>query len=114
MQGIYSKLQLVSIILGVAGILGGFVYTWGTYNQRLDALEQKDFVINQTVDLSGIKKDIKELDNDVSVQLQFLQEEIQKANVEININKATLEYLDAKLLELKQENNNPLLNGLGL
>ena len=50
----------------------------------------------------------------MSVQLQFLQEQIQKANVEININKATLEYLDAKLLELKQENNNPLLNGLGL
>ena len=114
MQGIYSKLQLVSIILGVTGILGGFVYTWGTYNQRLDALENKEFVINQTVDLSSIEKDIKELDNDIDIQLQFLQEQIQRANVEININKATLEYLDAKLLEMKQKNNNPLLNGLGL
>ena len=113
MQGIYSKLQLVSIILGVTGILGGFVYTWGTYNQRLDALENKEFVINQTVDLSSIKKDIKELDNDVSVQIQFLQEQIQKLNVELNINKATIAYLDAKLLEIKEEQNNPLLN-LGL
>ena len=114
MQGISSKLQLVSIVLAILGIIGGFTYTWGTFNQRLDVLENKDFVINQTVDLSGIKQDIKELDNDISVQLQFLQKQIQQANVEININKATLEYLDAKLLELKQEANNPLLNGLGL
>jgi len=113
-QGIYSKLQFAAIVLSLLGIIGGFTYTWGVFNNRLDVLENKDFVINQTVDLSGIKKDIKELDNDMSVQLQFLQEQIQKANVEININKATLEYLDAKLLELKQENNNPLLNGLGL
>ena len=113
MQGIYNKLQLISIILGVTGILGGFVYTWGTYNQRLDALENKEFIINETVDLTNIIKDIKELDNNIDVQLQFLQEQIQKANVDININKATLEYLDAKLLEIKEEQNNPLLN-LGL
>lgn len=113
MQGIYNKLQLISIILGVTGILGGFVYTWGTYNQRLDALENKEFIINETVDLTNIIKDIKELDNDIDVQLQFLQKQIQKANVDININKATLEYLDAKLLEIKEEQNNPLLN-LGL
>jgi len=112
-QGIYNKLQLISIILGVTGILGGFVYTWGTYNQRLDALENKEFIINETVDLTNIIKDIKELDNNIDVQLQFLQEQIQKANVDININKATLEYLDAKLLEIKEEQNNPLLN-LGL
>ena len=114
MQGIYSKLQLVSIILGVTGILGGFVYTWGTYNQRLDALENKEFVINQTVDLSSIKKEIKELDNDLSVQIRFLEEQLQQANVEIKINAATLDYLNAKLDEVKLENGNPLLNGLGL
>jgi len=113
-QGIYSKLQLVSIILGVTGILGGFVYTWGTYNQRLDALENKEFVINQTVDLSSIKKEIKELDNDLSVQIRFLEEQLQQANVEIKINAATLDYLNAKLDEVKLENGNPLLNGLGL
>ena len=113
MQGIYSKLQFAAIVLSLLGIIGGFTYTWGVFNNRLDVLENKKFVINQTVDLSSIKKDIKELDNDVSVQLQFLQEQIQKANVEININKATLQYLDAKLLEIKEEQNNPLLN-LGL
>ena len=59
-----------------------------------------------------IRKEIKELDNDVTVQLKFLQEQIQKANVEININKATLEYLAAKIDEVKLENNNPLLKGL--
>jgi len=112
-QGIYSKLQFAAIVLSLFGIIGGFTYTWGVFNNRLDVLENKKFVINQTVDLSSIKKDIKELDNDVSVQLQFLQEQIQKANVEININKATLQYLDAKLLEIKEEQNNPLLN-LGL
>ena len=113
MQGIYSKLQFAAIVLSLLGIIGGFTYTWGVFNNRLDVLENKEFVINQTVDLSSIKKDIKELDNDVSVQLQFLQEQIQKLNVELNINKATIAYLDAKLLEIKEEQNNPLLN-LGL
>ena len=98
----------------MTGILGGFVYTWGTYNQRLDALENKEFVINQTVDLSSIKKEIKELDNDLSVQIRFLEEQLQQANVEIKINAATLDYLNAKLDEVKLENGNPLLNGLGL
>ena len=114
MQGIYSKLQFAAIVLSLLGIIGGFTYTWGVFNNRLDVLVNKEFVINQTVDLSSIEKDIKELDNDIDIQLQFLQEQIQRANVEININKATLEYLDAKLLEMKQKNNNPLLNGLGL
>ena len=102
MQGIYSKLQFAAIVLSLLGIIGGFTYTWGVFNNRLDVLENKDFVINQTVDLSGIKQTLKELDNDLSVQIKFLESQIQQANVEIKINAATL------------ENGNPLLNGLGL
>jgi len=113
-QGIYSKLQFAAIVLSLLGIIGGFTYTWGVFNNRLDVLENKDFVINQTVDLSDIKQALKELDNDLSVQIKFLESQIQQANVEIKINAATLDYLNTKLEEVKLENDNPLLNGLGL
>ena len=112
MQGTISKLQTIGMLIALVSAIGGGFYTWGTFNQRIDALEKKKYVVNQKVDLSEIRKEIKELDNDVTVQLKFLQEQIQKANVEININKATLEYLAAKIDEVKLENDNPLLKGL--
>ena len=62
----------------------------------------------------SIKETLKELDNDISVQIKFLESQLQQANVEIKINAATLDYLNTKLEEVKLENGNPLLNGLGL
>tara|TARA_R110002012_G_scaffold178905_1_gene344320 strand:- start:1099 stop:1437 length:339 start_codon:yes stop_codon:yes gene_type:complete len=111
-QEIISKFKDIGLILALVSTIGGGFYAYGVFNQRLDALENKKFVINQKVDLSEIRQTIKELDNDLTVQIQFLQKQIQQANVEINVNRATIEYLDAKLNELKLETNNPLLQGL--
>ena len=92
MQGMVSKLQTVGMLIALVSAIGGGFYTWGTFNQRLDAIEGKEFVLNQEVDLSGITK------------------ELEAVKADIKINGAAIEYLDAKIEELKAQQNNPLLN----
>ena len=92
MQGMVSKLQTVGMLIALVSAIGGGFYTWGTFNQRLDAIEGKEFVVIQEVDLSGITK------------------ELEAVKADIKINGAAIEYLDAKIEELKAQQNNPLLN----
>ena len=80
MQGIFNKLASYAALVGVIGAIGGGFMAWGEFNNRIAQLEDKEFVINQ-----AIKGDVK-------------------------INGAALEYLDAKIEEIKAEQNNPLLN----
>ena len=87
-----EKLQKIGLLITLISVIGGGFYTWGTFNQRLDAIEKKKFVVNKTVDLTEVNKTIEGLKAD------------------IKINGATLDYLEAKLEELKVKLNNPLLN----
>jgi len=86
-----EKLQKVGLLITLICTIGGGFYTWGTFNQRLDAIENKKFTVNQTVDLTEVNKSIEGLKAD------------------IKINRAALDYLEAKLEELKTKLNNPLL-----
>tara|TARA_R110000737_G_scaffold100402_1_gene134336 strand:- start:1028 stop:1297 length:270 start_codon:yes stop_codon:yes gene_type:complete len=86
-----EKLQKVGLLITLICTIGGGFYTWGTFNQRLDAIENKKFTVNQTVDLTEVNKSIEALKAD------------------IKINGAALDYLEAKLEELKTKLNNPLL-----
>ena len=92
MQGMFSKLSSYAALIGVIGAIGGGFMAWGEFNNRIAQLEDKEFVINQEVDLSGIIKELGAVKGD------------------IKINGAAIEYLDAKIEELKAEQNNPLLN----
>ena len=92
MQGIFNKLASYAALVGVIGAIGGGFMAWGEFNNRIAQLEDKEFVINQEVDLSDIIKEIEDIKGD------------------IKINVAALEYLDAKIEEIKAEQNNPLLN----
>ena len=92
MQEMFSKLSSYAALLGVIGAIGGGVMAWGEFNTRIAHLENKEFIVNETVDLSGIIKELEEIKADVK------------------INGAAIEYVDAKVEELKAEQNNPLLN----
>ena len=87
-----EKLQKVGLLITVVCTIGGGFYTWGTFNQRLDVIEDKKFVINQEVDLTEVYRIIEELRGDVK------------------INQAALDYFEARLNEFKTEQSNPLLN----
>ena len=91
MQGIFNKLASYAALVGVIGAIGGGFMAWGEFNNRIAQLEDKEFIVNQTVDLSGIIKELEGLKAD------------------IKINDAAIKFLDAKIEELKAEMSNPLL-----
>ena len=91
MNGMVSKLQTIGMLIALVSAIGGGFYTWGTFNQRLDVIEQKKFTVNQTVDLTEINKSIEGLKAD------------------IKINTAALNYLESMINELKVAQGNPLL-----
>ena len=91
MQEMFSKLSSYAALLGVIGAIGGGFMAWGEFNNRIAQLEDKEFVVNETVDLSGIIKELEEIKGDVK------------------INDAAIKFLDAKIEELKAEFDNPLL-----
>ena len=62
-----EKLQKVGILITLICTIGGGFYTWGTFNQRLDAIENKKFTVNQTVDLTEVNKSIEGLKADIKI-----------------------------------------------
>ena len=91
MQGIFNKLASYGALLGVIGGIGAGFAAWGEFNNRIAQLEDKEFIVNETVDLSGIIKELEGLKAD------------------IKINDAAIKFLDAKIDELKASLENPLL-----
>ena len=91
MQGIFNKLASYAALLGVIGGIGAGFAAFGEFNNRIAQLEDKEFVVNETVDLSGIINELEGLKAD------------------IKINDAAIKFLDAKIEELKAEMSNPLL-----
>ena len=87
----FSKLSSYAALLGVIGAIGGGFMAGGEFNNRIAQLEDKEFIVNETVDLSGIIKELEAIKGDVK------------------INDAAIKFIDAKIEELKAEFDNPLL-----
>ena len=75
MQEMFSKLSSYAALLGVIGAIGGGFMAWGEFNNRIAQLENKEFVVNETVDLSGIIKELEAIKGDIKINdavLRFL------------------------------------------
>ena len=94
----FSKLSSYAALLGVIGAIGGGFMAWGEFNNRIAQLENKEFVVNETVDLSGINQKIEDV-----------IKAIEGVKADVKINDAAIKFLDAKIEELKAEMSNPLL-----
>ena len=94
----FSKLSSYAALVGVIGAIGGGFMAWGEFNNRIAQLENKEFVVNETVDLSGINQKIENIIKDM-----------EGLKADIKINDAAIKFLDAKIEELKAEMSNPLL-----
>ena len=98
MQGMLSKLSSYAALLGVIGAIGGGFMAWGEFNNRIAQLEDKEFIVNETVDLSGINQKIEDV-----------IKAIEGVKADVKINDAAIKFLDAKIEELKASLDNPLL-----
>jgi len=94
----FSKLSSYAALVGVIGAIGGGFMAWGEFNNRIAQLENKEFVVNETVDLSGINQKIEDV-----------IKAIEGVKADVKINDAAIKFLDAKIEELKAEMSNPLL-----
>ena len=127
MPDLINKLSTYGSLIGVICAIGGGFYAWGEFQTRLNALEGVS-----STDLSGVHTEIKELREKLDIKTQELQSEmngnfielldiqaadhnelkdkIDVTSKDVAINSAAVEYLDAKINELKAANDNPLLN----
>ena len=138
MQGIISKVQTIGMLIALVSTIGAGFYAYGVFNNRLDVLETKEYTIEQKVDLSGLNKEIKELNekinnrvnalgtaheddyislidsqaadhNEVMDLIRLVKSSLEALKGDVAINEAAIEYLDAKIEEYKAAQSNPLL-----
>ena len=98
MQGIFNKLASYAALVGVIGAIGGGFMAWGEFNNRIAQLEDKEFVVNETVDLSGVNQ-----------KMENIIKDMEGLKADIKINDAAIKFLDAKIDERKASLDNPLL-----
>ena len=78
---IVEKLSTYAALIGVIGAIGGGLYTWGQYNTRLDVIEKKKFVVNQTVDLNPINDKISILEVDLIDRISKVEDKIKPTDL---------------------------------
>ncbi len=78
---IIEKLSTYAALIGVIGAIGGGFYTWGQFNLRLDQIENKEFVVNETVDLSPIEEKISILKVDLIDRIDAVEEQIKPTDL---------------------------------
>ena len=94
----FSKLSSYAALIGVVGAIGGGFMAWGEFNNRIAQLEDKEFIVNETVDLSGVNQKIEDL-----------IKAVEAVKADVKINDAAIKFHDAKIEELKASLDNPLL-----
>tara|TARA_Y100000768_G_scaffold10886_2_gene7703 strand:+ start:8195 stop:8524 length:330 start_codon:yes stop_codon:yes gene_type:complete len=109
MQEIISKLSGYAALVGVIGVIGGGFMAWGEFQTRLSAIENKEFVVNETVDLSGVNDKIEKLKDDVLIENRNLRDALSDLEGIVKINEAGIEFLEAMIEEMKAAQDNPLL-----
>jgi len=92
MNSMISKLMAAGAAVGALLTIGGVFISIGSFEERLSQIENKEFVVNETVDLSKINADISLLKETVGVQDSYIK------------------FLEMSINELKVAQNNPLLN----
>ena len=98
MQEMFSKLSSYAALLGVIVAIGGGFMAWGEFNNRIAQLEDKEFIVNETVDLSSTNE-----------KIETIIKALEAVKADAKINDAAIKFLDAKIEELKASLDNPLL-----
>ena len=78
---IVEKLSTYAALIGVIGAIGGGFYTWGQFNTRLDVIEKKKFVGNQTVDLDPLHEKISVLEVDLIDRISKVEDKIKPTDL---------------------------------
>ena len=78
---VIDKLSTYAALVGVVCAIGGGFYAWGEFNTRLDVLEKKKFVVNETVDLDPVNEKISNLEVDILDRISDVEEKIKPTDL---------------------------------
>ncbi len=70
-----QKLTSYASLLGVIGGITAGGIAWGEFNTRLDGIENKEFVVNETVDLTPINEKVSDLEVNILDRMSALEDE---------------------------------------
>ena len=134
-----QKLTNYASIIGVIGAIGGGFYAWGEFNTRLTAIEKKDFIIEEVVDLSPVNGRIDDTNQEIAdfridtidrlneieeklevsaedslegiiEDIQAIKDSLTKATKDIEIQSKVNEIQDQKIEAVRLKATNPLAN----
>jgi len=113
---VIDKLSTYASLVGVVCAIGGGFYAWGEFNTRLDVLEKKKFVVNETVDLDPVNEKISNLEVELIDRISNVEDKIKpqdmtwvlEAHIDIRENIAQIREEIAALDIPKPTNLKPL------
>ena len=73
---VIDKLSTYASLVGVVCAIGGGFYAWGEFNTRLDVLEKKKFVVNETVNLDPVNEKISSLEVELIDRISNVEDKI--------------------------------------
>ena len=108
---IIDKLTTYASLIGVIGAIGGGFYAWGEFNTRLSAIENKDFVVNETVDLTPVNDKIANIRVEVIDRIKTIEEKLEESSdegigaIELDLEELQLQ-VNEGLSEIKESLSN--------
>ena len=75
---VIDKLSTYASLVGVVCAIGGGFYAWGEFNTRLDVLEKKKFVVNETVNLDPVNEKISQLEVELIDRIKAGDKEVEE------------------------------------
>tara|TARA_B100001057_G_scaffold207463_1_gene208160 strand:+ start:1478 stop:1894 length:417 start_codon:yes stop_codon:yes gene_type:complete len=138
-MNVINKLTQWASLIGVIGAIGGGFYAWGEFNTRLTAIEKKDFIIEEVVDLSPVNGRIDSTNQEIAdfridtidrlneieeklevsaedslegiiEDIQAIKDSLTKATKDIEIQSKVNEIQDQKIEAVRLKATNPLAN----
>jgi len=74
---VIDKLSTYAALVGVVSAIGGGFYAWGEFSNRISVLENKDFVVNETVNLDPVNERISKLEVDILDRIKAGDKEVE-------------------------------------
>jgi len=81
MNNMVTKLSSVAALLGVIGAIGAGFVQYGKLTAKIDELDNRKAVINETVDLSPLEERISILEVDVIDRINVVEEQIKPTDL---------------------------------
>ena len=81
MNNMVTKLSSVAALLGVVGAIGAGFVQYGKLTAKIDELDNRKAVINETVDLSPLEEKISTLEVEVIDRINAVEEQIKPTDL---------------------------------